>query len=150
MWLYILIAMVIYAFVFHKSEFYENTKTVTNIAKCKKCTIWNQRDAQSKCDRLCKVQYPGKDVGFTGEWSKFKDGAICECSFEGQYKKQYAGCPTNKSLGTNDCFFFNDKEAQQHCQYACDKFLPGKLSKWTGEWKNTSIQTSACECEYYD
>lgn len=150
MWLYIIVAIAVYFYFFNKSESLENTKNVKIFAKCNKCTIWNHRDAQSKCDKLCKVHYPGKDVAFTGDWTAYQDGATCECSFEGQYKKQFVGCPTNKSLGTNDCFFFNDEEARKQCQFVCDKFLPGKMSKWTGDWKNTSVNTSACKCEYYD
>lgn len=150
MWLYIIIAISVYMIWVNKVESLENTKTVKNVAKCTKCKIWNQRDAQSQCDRLCRVHYPGKDVAFTGEWSSAKDGATCECSFDGQYKKQFVGCPSNKSLGTNDCFFFNEQDASKNCQVVCDKFLPGQMSKWTGEWKNTSINTSACQCEYYD
>ncbi len=137
-------------YIYKSREGLENTKTVTNLATCSDCTIWNSRDASAKCDKLCKINNPDKGVSYTGNWTTVGKGASCECSFEGAYKKQFIGCPTSNSLGTSDCFFWNNNDAKTNCQYVCDKFLPGKGSKWTGQWKNTSANTSACECEYYD
>lgn len=149
----VVVAIVIYTVYFYKKEKLENipaTRTVNTVAKCSKCKIWNSRDARSKCDALCKEKYPAKDIRYTGIWSSEGAGASCECSFEGGYKKHFVGCPTASSLGKSDCFVWNNSEAKASCPGMCTRFLPGKGSKWTGEWKNTSANTTACECEYHD
>lgn len=129
----------------------ENTKVVKNFVHCDDCQIWNHRDARSKCEQLCNSNYPDKAVSYTGEYNANGKSGDCECQFTGSYKKDFVGCPTAKSLKTNgDCFFWNDTEAKSNCQHVCDKFLPGKQSTWTGNWKNTGVHTSACECQYYN
>jgi hypothetical protein len=112
--------------------------------------MWNHRDARSKCDKLCALNFPGKNATFNGNWSIKRNGAQCGCSFEAKHQTAFVGCPSFKSLGSKDCFMWNDSEAQENCQRMCDKFLLNKGSKWTGKWKNTSANTSACECSFYD
>lgn len=125
---------------------------VLNFANCDDCKIWNIKDAQSQCDKTCKLEFPDKNATFTGNYTENKDfGVSCECSFKGAYKKQFIQCPSSHSLGTpEDCFFWNPTEANNKCPFMCQKYLPGKYANWTGEWENTTPNTSACECEYYD
>jgi hypothetical protein len=130
-----------------------NTKTqiVKGLATCDDCTIYNHRDARSKCENLCVTNFPDKNAQYTGQWSSTNTGAACECQYQGEYKKQFVGCAMGQKLSQeDDCFLWNNGEANHKCQFICNKYLPGKQSKWTGEWKNTSANTSACECELYD
>lgn len=124
-------------------------KNINNLVICKNCKSWNHRDAYSKCTRTCKTQFPDKKISFTGNWTKVNENdTSCECSFQGNFNKKYIGCPSKKSL--KQCFIWNQEEANQICQPMCNKFLPNVNPKWTGNWKSTSAETSACECEYYD
>ena len=127
-------------------------KDITNFVICKNCKSWNDRDAHSKCSRVCKTKYPDKNISFTGNWSKVNDDndISCECSFPGTLQKKYVGCPSGKSLDDKKCFIWNKTEADNVCQTMCNKFLPDSYPKWTGNWKSTSAETSACECEYYN
>lgn len=130
----------------------EQEKDIINFSICKDCKIWNHIDANSKCSRACKIKNPNKDVSFTGNWNKLDDkDSSCECSFRGTLKKHYIGCPSRKSLGdAGECYIWNNEEAKKICQPMCNKFLPDINSKWTGNWKPVSAESSACECEYYD
>jgi len=154
---YILIVGIIIIILFlNFRENLQNTlptkqKDVNNFAICKNCKSWNHRDAHSKCSRVCEIEYPDKNISFTGNWSKVSDNDIsCECSFQGTLQKKYVGCPTGKSLPDKKCFIWNNTEADNICQTMCNKFLPNSYPKWTGNWKSTSAETSACECEYYN
>ena len=149
--LYIILTLAVYFIFFVNMEGLESTppteKIKINSVVCKDCKLWNHLDARSKCDGLCKMENPDKDVHFTGNFNQ----SMCECSNKVKYNKKYIGCPTGKSLGNDEnCFLWNDTEAKEKCKGICDKFLPKDIqSKWTGNWKPTSIETSACECEYY-
>lgn len=128
-------------------------KDITNFVICKNCKSWNHRDAHSKCSRVCKIKYPDQNISFTGIWSKVNENnndISCECSFPGTLRKKYVGCPSGKSLPDKKCFIWNNTEADNVCQTMCNKFLPDSYPKWTGNWKSTSAETSACECEYYN
>ena len=138
-----------------KLETLENSQQkeqdVKNFIICKDCKAWNHRDASSKCEKQCKLQIPDRDTVFTGEWARLNDKDIsCECSFRGKHTKEYVGCPVGATLDDNkSCFIWNDKDANELCQPICNKFLNNVHPKWTGNWKTTSAETSACECEYY-
>lgn len=126
-----------------------NTMEVLSVEKCKDCKIWNHRDAQTKCSALCKKNNKGI---FTGIWSYGtsgiqSDSAMCECKYEQETQKAYFGCPLDNK-GTQGCFIWNSEEAKGKCPDFCNTYTPHKMGKWTGSWKNTSPQTSACECEH--
>ena len=138
------------------------TKRVENFAICKNCRVWNHLDAQSKCDRTCRLQFPDQKVSFTGNWGRVGDpdpnipydlskpsDVSCECVFPGKYKKEFIGCPIGSRLHNDSCFIWNQEEAEKMCQPMCNKYLPKLYPKWTGNWKTTSAETSSCECEYY-
>jgi hypothetical protein len=149
---FILIVILVIIFIYNNKETLSNTKTIKTLETCDNCVIYNHRDARSKCESACNVNLPGKEAAYTGVWTEVGDGkSTCECKFEGQYKKAFVGCPSADSLNiTGDCFIWNDTEANSKCQFICNKYLPKKQSNWTGQWKNTSANTTACECEYYD
>ena len=84
---------------------------------------------------------------FSGKWKTNKNkpqDSICNCIRIGNLKQNYVGCP----LGSN-CFIWNDSDAKNICPQICDKYLSKRNSEWTGNWKSTSAQSSACECKYY-
>jgi hypothetical protein len=111
-------------------------------------SVWNDRDARSKCDHLCSYRYPNQQPRFTGKWKVDNDTLSCDCARNVEHKKSYIGCSDQTSLNGKDCFFFNNSDATENCQTLCDKYLPNQSPQWTGNWKNTSIHTSACECAY--
>lgn len=142
--------IVVYYFFAFPKEALSNTRVVVRKADCNNCKVWNNRDASAQCDKACAIHHPDKNARFGGAWKKTENGVTCSCTFVGQHQKVFVGCGSAKSLGSKDCFFWNNKEANQNCQMVCDKYLPNKHAKWTGKWKNTTASTSACECELYD
>lgn len=130
-------------------EGYSNIKTIKASIKSNESKSWNHRDIRSKCEKLCKIQLPYNKMQFTKGF-KNKEGIECNCEYDGEYKKEYIGCPLSDSIGGSGCFIFNNQEAKEKCPKICNKYLPGKESKWTGDYRNVSIQTGACECEYYE
>ena len=152
-WIIIAVVLFVLYYLFVPKETLQNTgtKLVKQIAFCNDCKIYNHRDARSKCDKLCDISFPGNNAVYSGNWFGKDKGAACECQYQGAYKKQFVGCPIGEDLPDNsDCFLWNQSDANNKCQFVCNKYLAGKQSKWTGQWKNTSTSTSACECEYYD
>lgn len=130
-------------------ETLENTKTklLTVEAPCKNCNIWNHRDAKTKCNSNCKKIDQDKPYKFTGEWEKNQNklqDSTCKCSKVGNFNKHYVGC----ALG-NNCFLWNNSDSKTICPKMCNQYLPNKKAEWTGNWKSTSIDSSACECQYY-
>lgn len=152
----IIILALLLLFVFYPlKEHLANTekvdKLVTRFTGCKDCTIWNHRDARSKCDQLCKSKFTNKGASFTGNWTTpTESGAVCECSYQGINQKYSVSCKKSDSIGTSDCFIWNQQQADAQCPYMCNIYLPGKSSTWTGQWNNSSTHTSSCECEYTD
>lgn len=146
--LYILIFIAILYIVYKNIETLENTKQLTIDVPCKNCNIWNHLDAKTKCNTICQKANINKPYKFTGKWvnnaNKSKD-SICECSKLGEYNKHYVGC----ALGKN-CFIWNHGEAKTLCPKTCNQYSLDKNVEWTGNWKSTSINSSACECEYYN
>uniref|UniRef100_A0A6C0H6L6 Uncharacterized protein n=1 Tax=viral metagenome TaxID=1070528 RepID=A0A6C0H6L6_9ZZZZ len=148
---FVIILFVVYFFVSKETLENTKTKTVKQLATCTDCKIYNHRDARSKCDKLCDLTFPEKNAVYNGNWIGNEKGATCECQYQGAYKKQFVGCPIGEELpGHPDCFLWNQSDANNKCHFICNKYIPGKQSVWTSEWKNTSSSTSACECEYYD
>lgn len=142
-----IIILLLLVLLYNSKELFtqEKTKDVLMIGTVKG-KIWNHLDAKTKCGASCKLLNPDKNIQFNGNWLNHEDDATCECSYKGNYKKDYVGC----SLSHKNCFIWNDSEAKNECQNICNKYLPNVHSKWTGNWKNTSADTTACECEYYD
>jgi hypothetical protein len=140
--MYWVILLILLIFFITNVESLENTieKVKTFITQEKvEGEIWNHRDAISKCNKTCKLSNLGKNVEFTGNWNNLAKGAVCECSYKGQYKKEYQKCPT---------FIWNQSDASENCKGSCNK--NDESSKWTGNWKNLTANTSACEYEYYE
>lgn len=156
---YLIIFAILFYFIFFTSfpEGLENvdkdtlpqTKQIFINAKCEGCSAWNNKDAQSVCDATCLKNNPDKYIRSSKNWKRIDNDIECGCKYIGHLYSTYAGCPIGESDDPNACFIWNDKEAQQKCPEFCNKYLPGKHSKWTGNWKNTSSQTSACECQSY-
>jgi hypothetical protein len=146
----LVIGIVILWFINKREEMTNTTKYVKNLAICKDCRAWNHLDIRSKCNKTCKIRFPDKNTTFTGESVKLDKDLSCECSFIGAYQKEYIGCPIGTKLDDTSCFIWNDKEAGNLCPAMCKKFLPDYNPKWTGNWKTTSAESSACECEYYN
>jgi hypothetical protein len=144
-----LIVVLIFVFVLSKRENLENIKDVKNFVTCKDCKAWNHIDVRSKCQKQCKVKFADQNPEFTGEWNRLDNDVSCECAFKGKFKKEYIGCPVGSKLNDKSCFIWNEKDAKSSCPIMCKKFLPNFQPKWTGNWKSTSIDSSACECEYY-
>ena len=123
-------------------------KRITIGAPCKNCNIWNHVDANTKCNVICQKADINKPYKFTGKWvnidNKSQD-SICQCSKLGKYNKDYVGCV----LGKN-CFIWNHQDAKTICPKMCNKYLLDKNAEWTGNWKSTSTDSSACECQYYN
>ena len=144
---YILIFIVILYIIYKNIETLENTKNLTVDVPCKNCNIWNHLDANTKCNSNCQKVDTNKPYKFTGKWSNLTDkhqDSICECSKIAEYNKHYVGC----ALGKN-CFLWNHSDAKTICPKTCNQYLLGKNPEWTGNWKSTSIDSSACECQYY-
>lgn len=140
MWIYVFIAIVGYCMYIKYIEplvNVDNTKTVTNIATCQKCKIYNHRDARSQCDQLCKDNFSKSQ--YTGNWTNEKDGASCECAYAGKHTLADVDAP----------FLWNNEEAKQQCPGLCMKAFKGQHPNTTGGWKTISANTSACECSYY-
>jgi len=145
-----LIVVFIFVFILSKREALENIKDVKNFVMCKDCKAWNHVDVRSKCEKQCKLKFPDQNPEFTGEWSRLDNSDVsCECAFKGKFKKEYIGCPVGSQLNDKSCFIWNQNEAKASCSTICNKFLPDVQPKWTGNWKSTSVDSSACECEYY-
>jgi hypothetical protein len=136
-------------FLTKKTDTFENSENVISVQTCKNCKAWNNRDAQSHCNKACGLENP-KNI-FTGIWTKNGNDISCECNRKGTLQSEYVGCKLGDKLtNKQDCFLLNNKEAKEKCQLIFNKYLvPGKVNKWTGNWKNTSANTSACECSYY-
>lgn len=154
----LVVLLLLLSFTFSSKETFEPTKNITTIHNCKSCkSIWNHLDANSKCSMLCQVVLPDSNSTFNGYWKNEKDGTTsCGCDHNGTITKHFVGCPTPSSLNyikndgvKDDCFFFTKDDAEKSCPLMCDNYIPGYNSKWTGNWKNTSTHTSACECQYY-
>mgnify|MGYP000073347859 CR=1 FL=1 len=145
------IAVLLFVFFFlSKREALENIKDVKNFVLCKDCKTWNHRDARSKCEKQCKLKFADQNPEFTGKWTRLEGSDIsCECAFAGKFKKEYVGCPVGSKLDKRSCFIWNDKDAKSVCPTMCNKFLTDVQPTWTGNWKSTSVDSSACECEYY-
>jgi hypothetical protein len=147
----ILLLIILFFLFFTYKEQFESIKDVINTKVCKSCKVWNHLDAKTKCNSTCKKNFPDKNISFTGKWSRDGENVSCECSFPGKYKKEYIGCPVGTTIEQDEsCFIWNDNDANKTCQKMCDRFLPNSKPKWTGLWRNTSADSSACECEYYD
>jgi hypothetical protein len=144
--LYILILIALFIIVYKNIETLQNTKQITTDLPCKNCNIWNHVDANTKCQSICQKADINKPYEYTGKWKndpKLKD-SFCQCSKIAEYNKDYVGC----ALG-NNCFIWNHSDAKTICPKICNRYLIDKNSNWTGNWKSTSIDSSACECEYY-
>jgi len=153
--IYLVFALVVYYFLKDSLDGVEGfdsgkgtTMKVMSVEKCKDCKIWNHRDAETKCSALCKKNNKGI---YTGVWSYGTSGvgnsAMCECKYEQETQKAFFGCPLDDK-GTQGCFIWNNQEAKDRCPDFCNTYTPHKMGNWTGDWKNTSPQTSACECEH--
>lgn len=145
--LYILILIVISYIVYKNIETLQNTRQITLDVPCKNCNIWNHVDARTKCHNICQKADINKPYNFTGKWknnpNKPQD-SNCQCSKLAEHHKNYVGCAFGKN-----CFIWNNSDAKTICPKMCNQKLLNKNSKWTGNWKSTSINSSACECEYY-
>lgn len=158
-YVYIIIIVLIYFIFFYnfkeslnnKDDNNNDTKRITRKYKCEGCYEWNNRDIKSKCDAICMKENPEKYIRSTKNLIKGDNYVDCNCKYIGTLQKNYVGCPL-KEVGSyeKDCFIWNDNEAKNRCQSICDKYLHNKKAEWTGKWKNTSAETSACECAYYD
>lgn len=158
-YIYLILGILVYfIFFYNPKETLDNTipdtNRITRIHTCEGCGTWNNKDIKSKCDAICLKENPDKYIRAGRNWFKDNNDIKCECRYTGTLKKDYVGCPIKEKLSEysqqNDCFIWNDKEAQQKCEVMCDKYLPGKNPIWTGNWKNTSSETTACECLYYN
>jgi hypothetical protein len=149
---YLIAVVIVFMFFNVAFETFQNNSqnAVTFDAYCPNCVIHNHVDARAKCESACKANDPAKDIIFTGKRTVKDNKTLCECTYKGTPKKDYVGCPTPSSLGGNDCFIFTNDDAKKTCPILCNKYLVGKNSRWTGEYKTTSTHTSACECEYID
>lgn len=123
----------------------EKYEIVTDIP-CNNCRIWNHVDAKTKCDRSCQKTDLDNPSMFSGKWktnlNKLQD-SVCNCVRNGEIKQNYIGCP----IGTPDCFIWNDSDAKTICPKICTEYS-SKNAQWTGNWKSTSMESSACECKY--
>lgn len=140
MWIYIatiLLFLFLYKSYLEPLTNLSDTKTITNIATCQNCKMYNHRDARSKCDGLCSSKYPKST--YTGVWTKIKDGSSCECAYDGKLSTAFVDTP----------FLWNNTEAKSKCAGVCMNAFKGKSPNATGNWKNVSANGSACECTYY-
>lgn len=145
--IYFLIFILVLYIIYINVETLENTKILTVDVPCKNCNIWNHIDAKTKCNSNCKKINQDSSYKFTGNWKQNSDKSrdfICECSKLGKYNKSYVGCALGK-----DCFLWNNSDAKTTCPKMCNQYLLNKNAEWTGNWKSTSADSSACECEYY-
>lgn len=149
---YVIVLVIVFYF-FEKS--FESFQTLNKIATkevpCPNCIAYNFLDTRTKCEAACRSANPDKNINFTGKVTKDGDKIkTCQCDYKGKLTQSYVGCPNPSSLGGNDCFIFTNDDAKKMCPSMCNKYLIGKNSRWTGDYKRTSTHTSACECEYID
>jgi hypothetical protein len=124
------------------------SKIITIDVPCKNCNIWNHVDAKTKCSSICKKVDNNNPYTYTGTWknntNKLQD-AVCKCSKLGKFNKNYLGCPLGQK-----CFIWNKSDAKINCPKLCKQYSLNKNAEWTGNWSSTSIDSSACECQYYN
>lgn len=144
--IYVLIFIVVLYIIYINIETLQNTKNIKIDVPCKNCNIWNHIDAKTKCNSVCQKFDIDNPYTFTGKWEQKSDknDSNCECNRISKYNKDYVGC----ALGKN-CFLWNNSDAKTICPKMCNQYLPNKNAEWTGNWKSTSINSSACECQYY-
>jgi nitrogen fixation-related uncharacterized protein len=129
-------------------------RDINKFVPCTNCKhSENHVDIRSKCDQTCKFNFPNTDAQAIGA-SKGTEGVQCECGFKGEKKQTYVNCLTPysvKDVTNSDCFIWNKSDAERVCPVMCKKYLPNNSDyvKWTGKFDNTTIHTSACQCEYY-
>lgn len=168
-WPYIVLLMIFVYLLFWKKDFEDfsdipNKDTSNSVKKesrninkyvpCKDCKqSENHVDIRSKCDETCKFNFPDTNAQSLGS-IKGGQKVYCECGFKGVKNKKFVNCPNPSSIKdvtNNDCFIWNKSEAKRICPWMCKKYLQNSSDyiQWTGNVDNTSIHTSACECEYY-
>lgn len=130
------------------------SKSIRQLVPCIDCKKFeNHIDTRSKCDKTCKYNFPNRNSQIIGV-KKNNQGVQCECGYTSNKTKKFINCPkpsSIKDITNSDCFIWNKTEAERVCPMLCKKYLPSENNiSWTGNYKNTSINTSACECEYYN
>jgi hypothetical protein len=146
--IYFLIFIFVLYVIYRNVETLQNTKMLTTDSPCKNCNIWNHLDAKTKCNNICKQINQDNSYNFSGKWindSNNLKNSVCQCNKLAHYNKKYVGCALGK-----DCFLWNNSDAKSICPKMCNQYLLNKNAEWTGNWKSTSIDSSACECQYYD
>lgn len=168
-WPYIVLLMIFVYFLFWKknSEDFSDIpskdvvgndgreiRDIKKFVPCKNCKqSENHVDLRSKCDETCKFNFPDTNAQSLGTF-KGGQGLYCKCGFKGVKKRTFVNCPkpsSVKDVTNTDCFIWNKSESEKVCPMMCKKYLPNSSDyiKWTGNFDNTTVHTSACECEYY-
>lgn len=141
---FVIFFFVIYIVYKIEEHFRNNFYIKKEFVSCKNCNVWNDRDARSEFDYLCKKKFPQSVTEFTGKWKREGEKVHGECAFKVRKNKSL--------LPARDLNILSNDDAKQACPQFCvneiekDRY---KLNgKYTGFWNRFNFYQPSCECEY--
>lgn len=143
--LYLAIFLLIIYTIYKTEEHFKNDVYIKKeFISCEGCKVWNNKDARSEFEYLCKKKFPGNTTEFTGNWKRKNGKVFGECALK--VKK-------NKSMfSTNNLNILSNDDAKQFCPNFCVNQIhsdPYKLNgKYTGKWNDDKYYKINCECEH--